>query len=105
MEIKLPLLQNPVGAIAFFRDELETMTGVKGTHPIPAPLLETLLTEMLFAEQADLFDARLLSRLSAHDVREYVRATFVPLIQKRTTIEGKRLPQREPKEASNGKPC
>ena len=62
MEIKLPLLQNPVGAIAFFRDELETMTGVKGTHPILAPLLETFLTEMLFAEKVDLFDPRLLSQ-------------------------------------------
>jgi type III restriction enzyme len=104
MEIKLPLLQNPVGAIAFFRDELETMTSVKGTHPVLAPLLETFLTEMLFAEKVDLFDPRLLSRLSAQDVREYVRATFVPLIQKRTTIEGKRLPQRQPTKVSNWKP-
>jgi type III restriction enzyme len=104
MEIKLPLLQNPVGAIAFFRDELETMTSVKGTHPILAPLLETFLTEMLFAEKVDLFDPRLLSRLSAQDVREYVRATFVPLIQKRTTIEGKRLPQREPTKVGKWKP-
>ncbi len=104
MEIKLPLLQNPVGAIAFFRDELETMTGVRGTHPVLAPLLETFLTEMLFAEKVDLFDPRLLSRLSAQDVREYVRATFVPLIQKRTTIEGKRLAQRQPTKVSNWKP-
>lgn len=59
---------------------------------------------MLFAEKVDLFDTRLLSRLSAQDVREYVRATFVPLIQKRTTIEGKRLPQREPTKVSNWKP-
>jgi type III restriction enzyme len=46
----------------------------------------------------------LLSRLSAQDVREYVRATFVPLIQKRTTIEGKRLPQREPTKVGKWKP-
>ena len=87
MKIQLPLLQNPVGAIAFFRDELESMTGLKGTHPILAPLIETFLTEVLFAEKLDLFDPRLLSRLSAQDVREYIRATFVPLIQKRTTVE------------------
>src|SRR5207245_9122705 len=59
---------------------------------------------MLFAENVDLFDPRLLSRLSAQDVREYVRATFVPLIQKRTTIEGKRLPQREPTRVGKWKP-
>lgn len=104
MKIQLPLLQNPVGAIAFFRDEIEAMTGIKGTHPILAPLLETFLTEMLFGEKIDLFDPRLLSRLSALDVREYIRATFVPLIQKRTTIERKRLAQREPKKVSGWKP-
>jgi type III restriction enzyme len=104
MKIQLPLLQNPVGAIAFFRDELETMTGIKGTHPILAPLIETFLTEMLFAEKVDLFDARLLSRLSAQDVREYIRATFVPLIQKRTTVERKRLTQRAPTKVSNWRP-
>jgi len=84
--------------------EQPAMTGVKGTHPILAPLLETFLTEMLFAEKADLFDPRLLSRLSAQDVREYIRATFVPLIQKRTTIERKRLAQREPTKVSGWKP-
>ena len=104
MKIQLPLLQNPVGAIAFFRDEIETMTSVKGTHSILAPLLETFLTEMLFAEKVDLFDPRLLSRLSAQDVREYIRATFVPLIQKRTTIERKRLAQREPTKVGSWKP-
>ena len=104
MKIQLPLLQNPVGAIAFFRDELETMTGIKGTHPILAPLIETFLTEMLFAEKVDLFDPRLLSRLSAQDVREYIRATFVPLIQKRTTVERKRLAQREPRKVSSWRP-
>jgi type III restriction enzyme len=104
MKIQLPLLENPVGAIAFFRDELESMTGLKGTHPVLAPLIETFLTEMLFAETVELFDPRLLSRLSARDVREYVRATFVPLIQKRTTIERKRLPQRETAKVSSWRP-
>ena len=80
MTIKLPLLENPVGALAFFRDELEAMTGLRGTHPILAPLLETFLTEILFGEKLDLFDARLLSRLSSQDVREHIRATFVPLL-------------------------
>ncbi len=30
MEIKLPLLENPIGAIAFFREELEATTALEG---------------------------------------------------------------------------
>lgn len=104
MSIKLPLLENPVGALAFFRDELETMTNLKGLHPILVPLLETFLTEMLFDEKIDLFDQRLLSRLSSQDVREYIRATFVPLIQTRTTVESTRTPDRETRRVSSWKP-
>jgi type III restriction enzyme len=103
MNIKLPLLENPIGALAFFRDELETMTGLKGMHPVLVPLLETFLTEILFGEKLDLFDQRLLARLSSPDVREHIRATFVPLIQKRTTVESKRVAQHEATKVSGWK--
>lgn len=105
MEIKLPLLENPIGAIAFFREELEATTALKGTHVTLAPLLETFLTEVLFGEKIELFDARLLSRLSQHhDVREHIRATFVPLIVARTTTEVKRLTAGERVRLSGWKP-
>lgn len=90
MKIKLPLLQNPIGALAYFRDELENITGLKNLHAVLTPLLETFLTEILFGENVDLFDERLLARLSNQDVREHIRATFVPLLQKRSTIISKR---------------
>jgi type III restriction enzyme len=105
MEIKLPLLENPIGAIAFFREELEATTALKGTHAVLAPLLETFLTEMLFGEKIELFDPRLLSRLAQHhDVREHIRATFVPLIVARTTSEVKRRTTGERVRLSEWKP-
>jgi type III restriction enzyme len=105
MEIKLPLLENPIGAIAFFREELEATTALKGTHTVLAPLLETFLTEVLFGEKIELFDPRLLSRLAQHqDVREHIRATFVPLIVARTTTEVKRLTTGERVRLSAWKP-
>ena len=105
MEIRLPLLENPIGAIAFFREELEAITALKGTHTVLAPLIETFLTEMLFGERIELFDARLLSRLSQHhDVREHLRATFVPLIVARTTTEMKRMTAGETVRLSGWKP-
>ena len=93
MEIRLPLLQSGVGAVSFFREELETVCGVRGTHALLAPLLETFLTELLFVEKLTLFDSRLVGRLSDADVREHVRAVFVPLIRQRTTLKEERRPE------------
>jgi len=90
MEIRLPLLQNGVGAVSFFREELEMACGLRGTHAALAPLIEVFLTEMLFVEKLSLFDERLISRLGDPDVREHVRAVFAPLIRQRTTTREER---------------
>ncbi|HEV2328878.1 MAG TPA: DEAD/DEAH box helicase family protein [Verrucomicrobiae bacterium] len=90
MKIRLPLLENGMGAVSFYREELERICGLRGTHPVLAPLLETFFTEILFEEKLTLFDSRLLNRIGDADVREHVRATFVPLILKRTTVKEER---------------
>ena len=46
------------------------------TGAILTPLLETFLTEILFGEKLDLFDPRLLGRISSQDVREHIRASL-----------------------------
>lgn len=93
MEIRLPLLQSGVGAISFFREELEMICGLRGTHAVLASLLESFLTEVLFGEKLTLYDPRLAGRLGEPDVREYVRAIFVPLIRERTTTREERRPE------------
>jgi type III restriction enzyme len=90
MKIRLPLLENGMGAVSFYREELERICGLRGTHPVLAPLLETFFTEILFEEKLTPFDSRLLNRIGDADVREHVRATFVPLILKRTTVKEER---------------
>ena len=104
MKIRLPLLENGVGAVSFYREELERICGLRGTHQVLAPLLETFITEILFAEKLTLFDQRLLSRISDSDVRENMRATFVPLILKRTTIKEERRANSASKSVSLWKP-
>jgi type III restriction enzyme len=104
MEMRLPLLQNGVGAIFFFREELEMVCGLRGTHAVLAPLIETFLTEMLFVEKLTLFDPRLGSRLSDADVREHVRAVFVPLIRERTTIKEERRSEGAERSVAGWKP-
>ena len=90
MKIKIPLLENGVGAISFFREELEHATKLRGTHAKLAPLIQRFIEELLFNERSSIFDPRLVSRLADQDVREYIRATFVPLLRKKTTQVTKR---------------
>lgn len=104
MNIRLPLLQSGIGAVSYYRDELEHIAGLRGTHRVLAPLLETFITEILFEERVDLFDSRLLSRLADSDVREHIRAAFVPLILSRTTIKEERKPSGEGIPVSGWKP-
>jgi type III restriction enzyme len=96
MMAKLPLLENSWGAISFYREELERITRIKGTHSVLAPLIQRFLQETLFGEHVELNDPRLTSRLADGDVREYIRATFVPLIRAKTTLTEERVPAADP---------
>ncbi|MCI0748838.1 MAG: DEAD/DEAH box helicase family protein [Verrucomicrobia subdivision 3 bacterium] len=104
MKIRLPLLESGMGAVSFYRDELERICGLRGTHAVLAPLVETFVTEILFEEKLTLFEQRLLSRIGDADVREHVRATFVPLILKRTTVKEERKAAGAGKSVSLWKP-
>ncbi|MBI5739317.1 MAG: restriction endonuclease subunit R, partial [Nitrospirae bacterium] len=104
MKVQLPLLESGMGAISFYREELERQTSLRGTHQILAPLIQTFLEEILFEKKVSIFDETLISRLSDADVREHVRATFVPLILKKTTYREDRLQQYVPVSVCNWKP-
>lgn len=104
MEIQLPLLQSGMGAISFFREELEMTCGLRGTHVVLAPLLEVFLTEVLFEEKLTLYDPRLVSRLGDADVREHVRATFVPLVRQRTLLRQERRAESMGRSLADWKP-
>lgn len=90
MKLNLPLLQNGLTAISFYIKELETACKVQSTHPVLAPLLQDFLGEVLFGEKISLTDPRLTGRLADQDVREHIRAIFLPLIRSRTVTTEKR---------------
>lgn len=92
MKVSLPLLQNGLTAISFFVRELEAACKVQSSHLVLAPLLQTFLVEILFGETVGLTDSRLTSRLASQDVREHIRAVFIPLIRQRTVATEKRRP-------------
>jgi len=96
MSIKLPLLADGVGAISFFREELERTIRIRGQHAMLAPIIQQFLEEVLFKERVTLYDQRLVARLADPDVREHIRATFVPILLSRITQKEQRLKESEP---------
>jgi type III restriction enzyme len=104
MKIRLPLLKSGIGAISFYREELERLTSLRGTHPKLAPLLQKFLEEILFDQKTTLFDPRLVARLADDDVREHIRAVFVPLIRKKTTLTQERAKTEAPQSVCAWKP-
>jgi type III restriction enzyme len=104
MKISLPLLSDGMGAVSFFRQELEHATRIRGQHAVLAPIIERFICEVLFTERVTLYDQRVLPRLSHFDVREHIRATFIPLILKAITKQEKRLPEQAPQSVTAWKP-
>ncbi|HUE73473.1 MAG TPA: DEAD/DEAH box helicase family protein [Pirellulaceae bacterium] len=104
MKVELALLATGVGAITYFEQELEYLTKVKNTHAVLGPLLKKFLEEILFKTKTTLYDPNLVPRLSDPDVREHVRATFLPLIRKKIVRDQKRLPAADPVSLSTWRP-
>ncbi len=86
-----------MGAISFFREELERAARIRGQHATLAPHIQRFLEEVLFGQRVDLYDPRVVGRLSDPDVREHIRATFLPLILKSITRRKDRLPEEAPR--------
>jgi type III restriction enzyme len=96
MRIKLPLLSDPIGAISFYREEIERSVKVRGTHAKLAPLIQRFIEQLLFDEVVALYDERVVTRLGDPDVREYLRATFIPLLLQKIIRTQERVPERKP---------
>ena len=93
MKISLPLLQNGLTAVSFFRRELEMACKIRNTQGVLVPLLKTFLSEILFGQKIELTDSRLAARLADRDVHEHVRAVFIPPIRKRIIVTNSRRPE------------
>lgn len=104
MKVNLPLLQNGITAISYYIRELEAACKVQSTHKVLASLLQIFLEEILFSEKISLVEPRLIARLRDQDVREHIRAVFIPLIRARTVKTEKRRAQGEAVSLRNWKP-
>lgn len=104
LKLNLPLLESGVGAVSYYVKQLETICKIRGLHGTLAPLIQTFLEEILFAQKTTLFDPALIARLADSDVGEHLRAVFVPLIRSRTTTTAERLCLEPPKSLNTWKP-
>lgn len=104
MKVSLVLLESGMGAVSFYVQELEHIGKVRGTHQILGPLLQTFFEEILFGPGRSIFDDEVVRRLSDPDVREHVRAVFVPLIRERTVQKQVRAAEAAPLPVSAWRP-
>jgi len=104
MKVNLALLESGIGAISFYVQELEYICKIRNTHQVLAPLLQKFFEECLFGKTLSIFDKNLVARLSDSDVREHVRATFVPLIREKTVHQQLRVPEAPPQSIAAWKP-
>lgn len=104
MKVNLALLESGVGAISFFERELEYVCKVKNTHQVLGPLLQVFFEKLLFEQEGSIFDAARVARLSDSDVREHVRAVFVPLIRGKTVKQQVRSSQSPPVSIASWRP-
>jgi type III restriction enzyme len=104
MKVHLSLLASGVGAITYYEQELEYLGKVRGTHAVLGPLLQKFFEEILFTAKGSIYDEVLVKRLSDSDVREHVRAVFLPLIRERTVREQVRAPAMAPQQVSAWRP-
>ncbi len=104
MKVNLALLESGVGAISFYEQELEYICKMKGTHQVLGPLLQIFFEQMLFGPGRSIFDPKVVARLGHSDVREHVRAVFVPLIRRKTLRQQLRQPGAPPMVVSNWRP-
>lgn len=88
--VDLPMTRTAMGAISYYRLQIEAICRIRNTHKTLAPLLERFIRELLFGSSYDLFDERIRSRLGDPDVAEYIRAVFVPLVRSKILIERRR---------------
>ena len=85
MKVNLALLESGAGAVSFYVQEIEHICKVKGTHQVLAPLVQEFIENMLFGAGKSIYDPKLVKRLGDADVREHVRAIFLPLVRSRIT--------------------
>lgn len=104
MNVHLALLESGYGAISFFKQELEHICKVKGTHTVLAPLLEMFLEDLLFGKKVSLSDRAVVQRLGSSDVREYVRQVFIPLVREKTIRQQARIREPEVMPVSGWRP-
>jgi len=104
MKVSLALLESGVGAISFYVQELEYICKVKSTHQVLGPLLQLYFEQLLFTTKTTVFDTNLVKRLSDSDVREHVRAVFVPIIRRKVVQTQVRTAEAPPVRLSSWKP-
>ncbi|HLJ55977.1 MAG TPA: DEAD/DEAH box helicase family protein [Chthonomonadaceae bacterium] len=91
-------------AIGAFVRELERACRLQSANAVLAPLLKRFIEEVLFERPVSLYDGSVDHRMGDTDVAEHIRATFAPLIRKRTVAKSERVRSTDAVPISTWKP-
>ena len=104
MELDAGLLKNAWSAPAYFAQMLGRACRISNPHKLLTPLIEQFIAEELFERPVDLYSGEVDHRMRELDVSEHVRATFTPLILRKTVRRQKRNRVSRGKSISSWKP-
>jgi len=104
MQLDAGLLSQAWTAPAYFAQMLGRASRITNAHAVLAPLLERFIAEVLFERPVNLYSGEVDHRMADLDVLEHIRATFTPLILKKTRRQKKRKPVHQSHRLSTWKP-
>lgn len=84
------LLTNAWSAPSYFAQMLGRACQISDAHQVLVPLIERFIKEVLFERPVDLYSGEVDHRMRDQDVAEHLRATFAPLIRKKTVRQEQR---------------
>jgi len=90
MKLDAGLLNSAWSALAYFARMLGRACRISNAHQALAPLIERFIGQVLFERPVNLYSGEVDHRMRDLDVMEHIRATFTPLILKRTVRQEKR---------------
>lgn len=90
MKLDAGLLSNAWSAPSYFAQMLGRACRISNPHQVLTPLIERFIGEVLFERRVDIYSGEVDHRMRDMDVMEHIRATFTPLILRRTVHKQER---------------
>jgi type III restriction enzyme len=104
MQLDAGLLTNAWSAASYYARMIARACRLVSPHQALTPLVEEFISKLLFERPVDLFSGEVDHRMRDVDVKEYILATFTPLVMERIVHKTERIRREELQKLSEWKP-